>query len=197
MQGNQTHIRRFTLSGPRKSQGHRNSVYTQKHGAHVRKSLRGGSIHTHRHTQIPTDTHAGTGVGREALILHKAGPLRGAPRHRGPLLTKPPLSSKSDPPSRLQRGQGTRLPCPPPSPGSAPLLGSKRGGSRPATARGVSPRLPQGRIASHPCSRASRASVGAQGPKILPVPARGTEHETVACAPSEVPGPVVPGLAGA
>lgn len=112
-------------------------------GAHICKSLRGGSIDTRRHTQIPTDTHAGTGVGLEALTLHKAGPLRGAPRHRGPLLTKPPAGSKSDPPSRLQRGQRTRLPCPPPPPRSALLLRSRSGGGRPAAARGGQPPDPR------------------------------------------------------
>lgn len=115
-------------------------------------------------TQIPTDTHAGTGVGRQPLILHKAGPLRGAPRHRGSLLTKPPAGSKSDPPSRLQRGQGTRLPCPPPPPRSAPLLCSGRGRGRSAAARGVSPRLPRGRIGPPAPGRAA-PPWGPRGPR--------------------------------
>lgn len=128
-------------------------------GVQTHKSLRGGSIDTHRHTQIPTDTHAGIGVGREPLILHKAGPLRGAPRYRGPLLTKPPAGSKSDPPSRLQRGQGTRLPCPPPPPRSARVLRSGRGRGLPTAACGGQPAPAPGPHCPTP-SRGSRASTG-------------------------------------
>lgn len=134
---------------------------------------------------------------REPLILHKAGPLHGAPRHRGPLLTSPPAGSKSDPPSRLQRGQGTRLPCPPPPPRSAPLLRSGRGGSRPAAAPGVSPRLPLGRIGLPPPPRparswASRPSVATQGPRRA---GHGAEH----CSPTQRPAhrAPVPGRVGA
>lgn len=155
------------------------------------QSLRGGSIDTHRHTQTPPDTHAGTGVGLETLILHKAGPLRGAPRHRGPLLTQPPLSSKSDPPSRLQRGQGTRPPVPSaftPLRAAAPLRegpGPARPSSRGQPAPAPGPHRPQPRPPREPRLRGDPGAEDAAGPGAAP------------CAPSAVPGPAVPGLAGA
>ena len=139
--------------------------------------------HAQTHTQIPTDTHAGTGLGRELLILHKAGPLRGAPRHRGPLLTKPPAGSKSDPPSRLQRGQGTRLPCPPPPPRSAPMLRSERGPGCPAAARRVNLLLPRGCIGPPAPGRAA-TPWGPRRPKTQPARARCTAADAAACVPS-------------
>lgn len=163
----------------------------------------------HRHTQIPTDTHAGTGLGRELLILHKAGPLRGAPRHRGPLLTKPPAGSKSDLPSRLQRGQGTRLPCPPPPPRSAPMLRSGRGSGCPAAARRVNLLLPRGCI-GRPAPGRAATPCGPRRPKTQPARARCTAADAAACAPSAglgrsvspafrspVPRPTLPRLARA
>lgn len=128
---------------------------------HGRTSDTGASKGTDTHTQIPTDIHAGTGMRGSFLILHKAGLLRGAPRHRGPLLTKPPAGFKSDPPSRLQRGQGTRLPCPPPPPRSAPLLRFGRGPGCPQRRAGSTCACP--RPPRPLCSRASRASVGTPG----------------------------------
>lgn len=146
---------------------------------------------TRRHAELPTDTLAGTGVGREPLILHKAGPLRGAPRHRGPLLTKPPAGSKSDPPSRLRRGQGTRPPCPPPPPGSAPLHRSGRGRGRLAAAQGGSPRHP----GPHPppCARTASALLGIQGPQ----PGRSALWSGAVASrrPARVPGPTGAGVA--
>lgn len=100
-----------------------------------------------RRAQAHTDTHrhahrywGGAGASNPPQSW---GPLP----HRGPLLTHPPAGFQSDPPSRLQRGQGTRLPCPPPPPRSAPLLRSGRGRGRPAQRLpGVNPRLPGGGI---------------------------------------------------
>lgn len=135
------------------------------------QSLRGGSIDTHRHTQTPPDTHAGTGVGLETLILHKAGPLRGAPRHRGPLLTQPPLSSKSDPPSRLQRGQGTRPPRalrlhPAPrrcsAPGGAGARPPQLAGSARAGPGAASPPTPAPARAAPPSGPGSRRRSGSR-----------------------------------
>lgn len=143
--GNHTQIHKFTHSEPRKSQAHRNIACAQTRvHRHATDSEAGASTRARTHTYPPTHKQ-GLGWGGSLLILHKAGPLRGAPRHRGPLLTKPPAGSKSDPPSRLQRGQGTRLPCPPPPPRSAPLLRSGRGRDSPAAAPGISQPLPRAR----------------------------------------------------
>lgn len=49
-----------------KSQGHTNTkLYVHRDtGAQILNSIRVGSADTHRHTRIPTDAQAGTGVGR-------------------------------------------------------------------------------------------------------------------------------------
>lgn len=153
-------------------------------GAQACNRLQSRSIDTRAHTHRYPPTHKRVlGWGGSFLILHKAGPLRGAPRHRGPLLTKPPAGSKSDPPSRLQRGQGTRLPCPPPPPRSARLLRSGRGRGRPAAARGVSQRLPRTRTGPPAPGRA--APLWRPRSRRHSQPRRGVlQPDAAACAPS-------------
>lgn len=153
---------RFAHSEPRKSRAHGNTAFARRHACTGTQPIRGGRIDAHAHRHPPTHTQV-PGWGGSLRSLHKAWPLRGARRHRGPLLIEPPAGSKSDPPSRLRRGQGTRLPRPPPPPRSAPLLRSGRGRGRPAAARGAPQRLHR-----PPCSWASRASVDSQEPKTQP-----------------------------
>lgn len=137
---------------------------------------------THTRRYPPTYTQV-LGWGGSFLILHKAGLLRGAPRHRGPLLTKPPAGFKSDPPSRLQRGQGTRLPCPPPPPRSAPLLRSGRGPGCPQRSAGSTCACP--RAASAPLLPGEPCLRGDPGSRRHSRPGRGApQPDAAACVRS-------------
>lgn len=136
-------------------------------GAQACNRLRSGSVDTRAHTQIPTDTQAGTGIGREP-----SNPPQSRAPPRGPAAqgaTSDQASGRLQIRSALSPPAGSGDPPPVPSaPASlraaAPFRegpGPPRSGSRDQPAPAPGPHRP-------PCSRASRASAETQEPKTQP-----------------------------